>query len=236
MDGEKFNLSWNDFESNACSSYRKLVNDTHFTDVTLACDDNRQIKAHKVVLSSSSPVLKQILLGNPHQHPLIYLCKVKYSSLESLIKFIYLGQTEVAQSELQDFMSMAEEFEVEGLKSKLEQINEDKNNGSVKEKSEELSFENSSLTFVMKSELISSELVSLDQLNFVNNEDKCEARTDGNELQCNQCFRNFSNISNLQQHKNSSHEGVRHPCDQCEYKGTTKSNLKRHKHKVHTQF
>ena len=108
-------FSWKDFESNASSCYKRLILDTNFTDVNLACDDNRQVKAHKVVLSSSSPVLEQILLANPHQHPLIYLRKVKYS----LIKFIYLGQTEVAQAELEDFMSIAEELEVEGLKIKL---------------------------------------------------------------------------------------------------------------------
>ena len=88
----------------------------------------------------------------------------------------------------------------------------------------------------MKSELVSSELESLDQHNFIYPEHKYEDRTDGNELQYNQCFKYFGNFSNLQQHKNSAHEGVRHPCYQCEYKGTTKSNLKRHKHKAHTLF
>merc|ERR1719186_1381258 len=118
MDTETFNLSWNDFDSSASNSFRKLINDKHFTDVTLACEDNKQIKAHKVILSSSSPVFEKILLGNPHQHPLIYLKGVKYSGLQALIKFIYLGQTEVDRIELQDFMNVAEELEVEGLREK----------------------------------------------------------------------------------------------------------------------
>ena len=44
-----------------------------FSDVTLVSDDQRPFQAHKYVLSAFSPVLKDILLNNPHPHPLIYL-------------------------------------------------------------------------------------------------------------------------------------------------------------------
>ena len=33
---EKFNIAWDAFESNACSTFKN-----HFTDVTLACEDNK---------------------------------------------------------------------------------------------------------------------------------------------------------------------------------------------------
>ena len=35
--------------------------DTDFTDVTLASDDRQQIAAHKIILSASSPFLREIL-------------------------------------------------------------------------------------------------------------------------------------------------------------------------------
>ena len=38
--------------------------------VTLVSADSKQIKAHKVILSSRSKFFNQILLENPHQHPL----------------------------------------------------------------------------------------------------------------------------------------------------------------------
>jgi hypothetical protein len=238
MEGDKFILLWNDFEFNASSSYKKLINDTHFVDVTLVCDDNRQVKAHKVVLSSSSPVLEQILIANPHQHPLIYLHKVKYSCLQSLIKYIYLGQTEVAESELQDFMSIAEELEVEGLKGKFQKAIEHEHDGTIQDISEECTMKNTTSTSALQTDLISteSELEALDQHNEVNLEERLEAKNDENGLQCNKCFKLFSNIRNWQHHAVSKHLGLRFPCDNCEYKGTTKSNLKRHMQRCFERF
>ena len=119
MSGGTFTLAWQEFDNKASELQRKLVNDTNFTDVTLACDDNKKLEVHKVILSSSSPVLGQILMDNPHQHPLIYLRKVKFSLLKYLIQFIYLGQTEVAQTELQNFMNLAKELEKDFKKMRL---------------------------------------------------------------------------------------------------------------------
>ena len=238
MEGDKFILLWNDFEFNASSSYRKLINDKHFVDVTLVCDDNRQVKAHKVVLSSSSPVLEQILIANPHKHPLIYLHKVKYSCLQSLMKYIYLGQTEVAEAELKDFMRIAEELQINGLKGKLDKNIEDEHDGTIQERSEECTLITPLSTSLTESDLISteSELEALDQHKYVNSEERLEAKNDENGLQCDQCLKFFNNLRNLQHHTTSKHLGIRYPCDNCEYKGTTKSNLKRHMQRCFERF
>ena len=92
---EKFNLTWNEFEGNASGTIKNLFSDNSFSDVTLACDDNKQLTAHKVILSASSSFFKRILLNNPHQHPLIYLKGIRHQDLESVLKFIYLGEAEV---------------------------------------------------------------------------------------------------------------------------------------------
>ena len=94
------------------------------------------------------------------------------------------------------------------------------------------------LTSVIQSDLISTELEleALDQNNFTDSEERLEAKNDQNRFQCNQCFKQFSNLGQMQQHTTSAHLGITHPCDNCEYKGTTKSNLERHIQKVHTQF
>ena len=42
------------FNTLAPDVFRKLIRDKHFTDVTLATGDGKQIKAHKVILGSSS--------------------------------------------------------------------------------------------------------------------------------------------------------------------------------------
>jgi len=114
MGSEKFCLRWNDFESNISSAFRELRDDKDFFDITLACDDE-QIQAHKVILSACSPFFRNILRRNPHQHPLLYLKGVKYTDLQSVLNFMYHGEVNVAQDELNSFLAVAEDLRVKGL-------------------------------------------------------------------------------------------------------------------------
>jgi len=114
MGSEKFCLRWNDFESNISSAFRELRDDKDFFDVTLACDDE-QIQAHKVILSACSQFFRNILRRNPHQHPLLYLKGVKFTDLQAVLNFMYHGEVNVAQEELNSFLAVAEELRVKGL-------------------------------------------------------------------------------------------------------------------------
>ena len=55
---QKFNLCWNEFDKAASATLKNLVEDHNFTDVTISCDDDDTILAHKIVLGSSSPVFR----------------------------------------------------------------------------------------------------------------------------------------------------------------------------------
>jgi len=114
MGTEKFCLRWNDFETNISSAFRELRDDKDFFDVTLACEDE-QIQAHKVILSACSPFFRNVLRRNPHQHPLLYLKGVKYTDLQSVLNFMYHGEVNVAQEELNSFLAVAEDLRVKGL-------------------------------------------------------------------------------------------------------------------------
>ena len=111
---EKFCLRWNDFESNVSTAFRDIREEKDFFDVTLACDDS-QVEAHKVILAACSPWFRNILRRNPHQHPLLYLKGVKYKELVCVLNFMYQGEVNVAQEELNSFLSVAEELRVKGL-------------------------------------------------------------------------------------------------------------------------
>jgi len=111
---EKFCLRWNDFETNISVAFRELREEKDFFDVTLACDDS-QIQAHKVILSACSPFFRNVLRKNPHQHPLLYLKGVKYKELLSVLNFMYMGEVNVAQEELNSFLAVAEDLRVKGL-------------------------------------------------------------------------------------------------------------------------
>jgi len=111
---EKFCLRWNDFENNVSTAFRDIREEKDFFDVTLACDDS-QVEAHKVILAACSPWFRNILRRNPHQHPLLYLKGVKYKELVCVLNFMYQGEVNVAQEELNSFLSVAEELRVKGL-------------------------------------------------------------------------------------------------------------------------
>jgi len=115
MGAEKFCLKWNDFESNISSAFRDLRKERDFFDVTLACDDNGQIDAHKTILSACSPFFRNVLKRNPHQHPLLYLKGVKHKELQAVLDFMYMGEVNVAQEELNSFLAVAEDLRVKGL-------------------------------------------------------------------------------------------------------------------------
>jgi len=114
MGSEKFCLRWNDFESNISSAFREIRDDKDFFDVTLACEDE-QIQAHKVILAACSQFFRNILRRNTHQHPLLYLKGVRFPDLQAVLNFMYHGEVNVAQEELNSFLAVAEDLRVKGL-------------------------------------------------------------------------------------------------------------------------
>ena len=55
---EKLCFQWNDFKDIKDSAFVSLRNDVDFADVTLACEDGHQVKAHKAAVS---PFFQNIL-------------------------------------------------------------------------------------------------------------------------------------------------------------------------------
>ena len=104
---EKLCLQWNDFKENITVSFGSLRIDEDFTDVTLACEDGKQVEAHKVILASSSPVFQKILKNNKHAHPLLYMRGMKSEDLLAILDFLYCGETNVYQENLDSFLAIA---------------------------------------------------------------------------------------------------------------------------------
>ena len=112
---EKFNLKWNDFETNASSSFKILRQENEFFDVTLVSDDEQHISAHKLILSASSTFFKKILKKSSHSNPLIYLTGVSFPDLEHILNYIYEGEVKLLQENLEDFMDIAQKLKIKGL-------------------------------------------------------------------------------------------------------------------------
>ena len=123
---EKLCLSWNDFKDNITSSFGELREDQDFTDVTLACEEGKQVEAHKIILAASSPFFKDILKRNKHKHPLIYMRGLKSEDLMALIDFLYFGEANILHQNLESFLALAEELTLKGF-------NGSDNSGKVQE-------------------------------------------------------------------------------------------------------
>ena len=119
---EKLCLKWNDFQDNVNIAFGSLREDNEFADVTLACEDGQQIEAHKVILAASSPFFQNLLKRNRNPHPLIYMRGVKSENLIAIVDFLYRGEANVYQENLDSFLAIAEELKLKGLMGQPENI------------------------------------------------------------------------------------------------------------------
>ena len=257
MDGQTFNIVQNKFELLAPGVIRNLINDEHFTDVTLVTSDNRQLKCHKVILSSGSGFFRKVLSENTHTHPLIYLKGISYKDLQLIIRFIYLGECKVPVIEVNEFIEIGKELKVEGLQEQEDENNEEGNqltegyqNYHLKKESHQVEKE-----IIHKNYDISHEEKFSNQSSFLMDGDEdrkypcdqCDYKSkrktglkrhhesvhDGIKYVCQECGYNATQISHLQKHKQSVHDGVTYDCPQCDYKATQKGNLQTHIKSVH---
>ena len=112
---EKFSLKWNDYQSNWTKSLSDLRNDTESADVTLISDDKVKFTAHKIILSSCSNTFKFILQGDTNANPLLYLGGVSSINLGFILDYIYYGEVNLFQEQLDSFLQSAEKLEMQGL-------------------------------------------------------------------------------------------------------------------------
>ena len=111
-------MKWEDFESSLSSCYRSLRNGQDFTDVTLACEDGRQVEAHRVILSNSSSFFLGMLKRCQHPHPVIYMRGLNSSTLVALLDFIYQGEVSLEEGGLEEFLKLGQELKLVGLQGR----------------------------------------------------------------------------------------------------------------------
>jgi len=111
---EQFCLRWNDFHSNITSAFSEIRDDDDFLDVTLVCDGDI-VRAHKLVLSACSPLFRIMLKKNSHPQPMIFLRGIRFPDMVAILNFMYHGEVNVNQEDLQQFLAAAEELRIKGL-------------------------------------------------------------------------------------------------------------------------
>ena len=254
MTGTKYmNLQWNDFQDNAKSLFQSLRNDSSFTDVTLACN-GIQIEVHKVILCGSSPFFTSILKAKP-SHPLIYLRGIKAENLVSIVDFIYNGQVNVLEENLNEFLDVAEEFKLKGLmREKPEVIESNIEEAESENRVEEVTFVTSDR--IKKEDKLDT--FNKESTDFESGKTRRNARKSNVEFQgglddldaklksmmervskvwtCKVCGKTTGKVKdNLKKHVENKHiEGVSYPCDRCDQKLKSRTSLNFHNYRFHS--
>lgn len=115
----QFSLRWNNYVTHVTEAFNVLRFENDLVDVTLCCDGGK-IKAHKMLLSACSNYFRQIFKENPCQHPVIIFRNFKYEDLNAIINFMYHGEVNIFQEQLESFLITAEFLEVKGLTDNIE--------------------------------------------------------------------------------------------------------------------
>ena len=112
---EKFNLTWSNYNTMITRSFSKLRKDTDLSDVTLISDDQEAIPAHKVVLSTCSDFFKKVFHKNVHNNLVLYLSDMKSIEVNQILDYIYFGEINILQDNLERFIQIAQKLKLEGL-------------------------------------------------------------------------------------------------------------------------
>ena len=73
----------------------------------------------RLILASSSPFFGEILQKSKHPNPLIYFKGFQSKDFVSILDFLYFGEANVQQEDLESFLSIAEETKLKGLTGKI---------------------------------------------------------------------------------------------------------------------
>ena len=246
---EKFSLKWNDFQTSATTSFKIARSEEDFCDVTLVSDDEVSIKAHKFVLSSSSSFFKHILLNNPHQHPLLYLSGVNSTYLNFALDYIYQGEVQLFQEELDPFLNAAQVLKIEGL---LSNDNDDKYNmeapttfstnsrqiGIAKNTIQHGCNRNDIIEHGYKQE---SKIENVGVVTTIDSADNDEIKAkvreflekkDGKYV-CKFCYKSSSDSGNLLRHIETHIDGLSYNCQHCAKTFRSVNSLSKHKSVYH---
>ena len=96
-----------------------VLNSSVLKDVVLACSEGNSLKAHRLILATSSPYFKRALSVCKEKIPTILLPDVKVNIMEVLLDFMYTGNIRFNKSLLDDLEEANRQLRITGLNELL---------------------------------------------------------------------------------------------------------------------
>ena len=252
MSSEKFSLKWNDFQKTVSYSFSSFRKEEEFVDVTLVSDDQAFVKGHKLVLSACSDVFKSILKKSSPSNSFIYLPGISSLNLRFIMDYIYQGEVQIYQEQLDEFLEVAKTLKISGLTSDLYEDESNLHNQHQKQvfKSDVAndfkmeSFNTEQLgTQENKSFPVSTEISNVEKFNFPGIDtteldekiqNMIEVR-DG-KFTCTVCGKTSDRRFNLGKHIETHIEGLSFPCQLCGKVFRYRNSLQKHKSTFHKKL
>ena len=222
-------------------TFSSLLKSRDFADVTLVDEDNIQSNAHKAILSAGSGFFQKLFSSNPHPHPLVYL-RIPNNQMLALLNFIYEGKCVVAETEMKEFMEIANDLgivpeEKEGeiivVKNGKEKVNVDAQDDVDQEPKN--TAEPPMLQTKTNPDGVQEIKEEIDDVKKVKTEEDY-AGDDAQGTLCNMCGKRYSRNRDLRRHIRFKHDGVNNDaCPDCGKILSSKDELKRHMIAIHSE-
>ena len=162
---------------------------------------------------------------------MFYLPNIYSEELTLLLEFLYIGQAEVNENDLEKFLSFGKVFEIEGLKEHQSNTLCDPNDAKNSQK--EGHGDSSILITKTLSKREANGKFSCDQCSYQSVYRRGVKRHQdaihlGIKHSCDECPKEYGDTQKLKLHKENTHEGFSYECDQCEKVYGTHMNLRQH--------
>ena len=226
---------------------KMLLDSKEFSDVTLVCEDNQRVQAHKVVLSACSSYFKDILNNDSDEdETIIHLDHTKYEDIMMILDYIYCGEVSGSYINIKALKDTATNLRIYQL---LESINEYETEIFLK------------LFILLSPKQAKIGKVPCDDKNQKKPQQADEQETkyycqlcgqmffprtafenhmlkshDQSPYKCNFCGRKFPSRATMKYHIQYKHEGISYPCDFCDKRFSNAWNVKGHIKAFHTGF
>ena len=115
---ESVAMAWADFPASTLARLKASRGEPEFADVTLACEGEGLVPAHRIVLSAGSSYFQSVLRkvgGQVGGQVVLFLRGVEAQELEAVLAFLYEGQARVERARLPTFLTLASQLGLTGF-------------------------------------------------------------------------------------------------------------------------
>ena len=237
---EKFSLKFKDFTSNVHNFFQNLRKEEDFFDITLVGDDCKYVTAHKLVLASSSEYFKMVISNHNkylQSHAVICLEGLNQTDLNNVLDYIYHGEIQIYQQDLDRFLAIAERLKLEGLVREWDQPDDEDDckskpiePGEMKMRKNFKAIEKPVIT------IDASHIQSLEELDQKVKESFYKD-SDGSYVchHCSYTITSSRNMTAIKGHVETHFEGLSFSCTNCDKILKSRHSLRMHKRRIHSE-